>query len=425
MRRSFVLLALATIGGGGCGALTETPTAPSALASASSAAAPKRPTLAVLPADFDFSRNPSSMNRVADSPHRYYRFIAEPFAAVVCDRYAGLAEGAPVVEIHGDAHLEQYMVGSPGRGLSDLDRHARGPAIMDLLRMATSIVLAVDETVDDAALRGAAPKGIAALFRGYRTAIDDPDKRLEAPAIVARIARKKNDRKALLAFADTAMKPADGGAKSRGQALYGAFQSEMLQRNGERPKDQGFPESFFTMERLGTLELGIGSVLDERFLLRLAGETSSADDDVIVELKPVRAPSASCLAPSADYAEERFLFAEPPAPLRCEPGPIPGTGYWSIQWSDDYHELRIDKTLVTSDDLAAIAFESGFLLGRGHLLSVTAGTRDAAKLALRPSADLEARVAEAAVELAQETERAWQTFKAALEPAPAGTGAPP
>lgn len=368
----------------------------------------------MLPSDFDFSRNPEAISRIAASPHRYYRFIAQPFAEVVCQRYASLSKGAPVVELHGDAHLEQYMVGSLGRGLSDLDRHGRGPALTDLLRLSTSIILAVDETVEDASLRGAAPKGISALFRGYRAALEDPDKRLDAPAIVARIAPKKNDRKSLLAFADGAMKPVPEGApSSQAQKLYEAFQADTLARNVSRPKGSDFPPTFLAMQKVGLLELGIGSVLDQRFLLRLAGRTTAPDDDVLVELKPVRAPGASCLAPSKDYAETRFLFAAPTTEPRLEAGPIPGTGYWSFEWSDDYHELRIDKTLVTSDDLEAVAFESGFLLARGHLLSVPESDRGATKAALLPTQGFESQVADAAVELAAETERAWRAFKAA------------
>lgn len=370
----------------------------------------------MLPSEFDFSRNPEAIDRIAASPHRYYRFIAQQFAEVVCQRYASLAKGAPTVEIHGDAHIEQYMVGSLGRGLSDLDRHGRGPALTDLLRLSTSIVLAVDETVDNAAFRGAAPKGIAALFRGYRAALEDPDKRIDAPAIVARIAPKRNDRKALLAFADGAMKPVPSGApRSQAQKLYDAFQADTLARNPTRPKGEEFPVSYLSMQKVGTLELGIGSVLDQRFLLRLAGKTSAPDDDVLVELKPVRAPGASCLAPSKDYAETRFLFAAPVTTPRLAAGPIPGTGYWSFEWSDDYHELRIDKTLVTLEDLEAVAFESGFLLARGHLSSAEASARDVTKAGLLPTPEFESKVAEAAVELAAETQSAWKAFKLAAE----------
>ena len=51
----------------------------------------------------------------------------------------------PEVNLHGDAHIEQYTVTNLGRGLSDFDDCTRGKAVIDLVRLGTSILIAARE----------------------------------------------------------------------------------------------------------------------------------------------------------------------------------------------------------------------------------------------------------------------------------------
>jgi hypothetical protein len=45
------------------------------------------------------------------------------------------------------------------------------------------------------------------------------------------------------------------------------------------------PESFHTIRRLGRIEMGLGSALEQKTLIRIAGPTDDPLDDVILEAR--------------------------------------------------------------------------------------------------------------------------------------------
>ena len=49
----------------------------------------------------------------------------------------------PNVQLHGDAHLEQYAFTKSAWGLDDFDDSTRGPALVDIIRFLGSIDLTV------------------------------------------------------------------------------------------------------------------------------------------------------------------------------------------------------------------------------------------------------------------------------------------
>lgn len=70
---------------------------------------------------------PRLLARVRSSPMAYFRFVNVLFASEVCRRYAGDADAMRFVNLHGDAHVEQYAVTETGRGLTGLRRLRDGP----------------------------------------------------------------------------------------------------------------------------------------------------------------------------------------------------------------------------------------------------------------------------------------------------------
>ena len=100
--------------------------------------------LLVDPATFDFSRNPALLQRILTTPHGYFRFINIPFSTEVCHRFQEIISSAPYINLHGDAHIEQYAVTDLGRGLADFDDSSVGPGILDILRIGVSLHLACD-----------------------------------------------------------------------------------------------------------------------------------------------------------------------------------------------------------------------------------------------------------------------------------------
>ena len=88
---------------------------------------------------------PTSSRSSTATPHGYFRFVNAAFAAETCRLFADVAASLPEVNLHGDAHVEQYAVTSLGRGLTDFDDCTRGEAVIDLVRFGASLLLAARE----------------------------------------------------------------------------------------------------------------------------------------------------------------------------------------------------------------------------------------------------------------------------------------
>lgn len=94
---------------------------------------------------YDFGGNLALVERIVGTPHGYFRFINRQFAGRVCEMFAEDVARLPPVNLHGDAHLEQYAVTEMGYGLADFDDAAVGPAAIDLVRFGVSLRLAGEE----------------------------------------------------------------------------------------------------------------------------------------------------------------------------------------------------------------------------------------------------------------------------------------
>ena len=94
-----------------CVALTAQPSAQRSLR-------PPPEALAAAPAEL--------IDRLRADPFTYFRFINRAWTARVCEAFADVTD-APMVRLHGDAHVEQFAFTENAWGLGDFDDSTRGP----------------------------------------------------------------------------------------------------------------------------------------------------------------------------------------------------------------------------------------------------------------------------------------------------------
>jgi hypothetical protein len=346
--------------------------------------------------------------RLLGSPHAYFRFTNAAFSRAVCSRFRDVAAVQPPVTLHGDAHVEQYAVTDLGRGLTDFDDSSQGPAAMDLVRFGASLRLAAVER----SWPGAGEVAFAAFMRAYRATLQNPTTEAPEPALVGRVrAGFEQDRAACLARNEALI-------ESLQDVPPPADEATMAQAVRTLATNSRLPESFFQKKRGGALKMGIGSALNQKYLVRVEGPTPADDDDVLLEVKQVReVTGVDCVriarGPSRIFVGQARIAYEP---FRF-PGVFHAGGktFWIHAWPDNYVELDIRKVLVSPRDLEEIAYDVGVQLGRGHpagLAQEPAATLRSAVLRALPEARLEAAVAE----LASETVAEWERFRSSPHP---------
>jgi uncharacterized protein (DUF2252 family) len=360
--------------------------------------------LTVDPTDPRLTARPELLARLTGSAHGYFRFINAAFAAEACAAFSDVVDEFPDVNLHGDAHLEQYAVTSIGRGLTDFDDCTQGKPIIDLVRFGTSLVLAAHE-------RGWGDEGgrfLSDFFRGYRDALKKPGRGIPMPELAVEIrAGFKWDRALALsqahALIDAAPLPPESFAET-------AAEFAALVRSGR----DDLPPHFFEVKRVGALAMGVGSALDEKYLVIFEGGTEEDDDDLIVEAKQIRDLSGNpCLRTDVGASRirdgQRLIAYEPFAFSAVVPR---GDKYfWVHDWTDDYQETSIATVVRSKKDLREIAYDAGVQLGRAHPKRPD-GSRDKArrKATLKAVERFEGRIRGVMRRLAKETEAAWRDF---------------
>jgi hypothetical protein len=354
--------------------------------------------------------HPTLRSRLRATPHGFYRFINAAFTRELCRRFDRVKALQPAVTLHGDCHVEQYAVTELGRGLTDFDDSAGGPAYIDLVRFGVSLHLAARQ-------RGWGAEGNAlfrAFMRGYEQALRDPRVEAPPPEVARRIAASfKEGRAATLARSEALMEM----LPEREPELDAARREMVL---GQVARDAGLPESYFQIKKIGLLRIGVGSALSAKYLLRVEGPTAEADDDVMLEAKEILdREGLGCIqvtpGPSRIFAGEQRLAYQP---FRF-PGVIHvgGKTFWVHAWTDYYVELDIQKTLRTPDELREVAFDAGIQLGRGHPKRVD--EEDGTRLRLEILRSLpEEQIRKEIVSLTEETLAAWGRFKASTPSGP-------
>jgi hypothetical protein len=176
------------------------------------------------------------------------------------------------------------------------------------------------------------------------------------------------------------------------------------------------PASFFHIKNAGRLKMGIGSALDEKYLLRIEGWTRRNDDDQILEAKLVHALSdTGCVHAKAGAARVSLgmsLIARVPFPLSGLF--VHGDrSLWVHGWTDDYVGLSIESSFPKPRDLQQVAYDVGTQLGGAHPKEVPGKDAPRAFRAslLESTRTNEGRIRRAVDELAEATVEAWRAFR--------------
>jgi hypothetical protein len=339
--------------------------APTALPSAQRPLRPLPEALASAP--------PELIDRLRVDPFTYFRFINRAWTTRVCEVFADVAD-APIVRLHGDAHLEQFAVTKDAWGLGDFDDSARGPTFVDIVRFLGSIDLATRQ-------RGWTRHREALWDRfleGYRLGLTNPDYRPREPDIVRTLRRQAPmTRAAYIAWGESLMQPmdeADAMSVARGMETF-----ERVIRL-ERPE---LAPGYFTVIRAGWLRIGVGSAAISKVLIRVQGPTIAREDDVLIEAKEVaNLDGLGCLEkPTTPQAVRVIDGARQIGRLKHDllaTGPtvlIPAAAgraqhwldWWVASWEPSYREIHLSD-LRSVTDLADIAFDSGVQLGANKLV---------------------------------------------------------
>jgi hypothetical protein len=348
--------------------------------------------------------HPALVHRLREAPHNYFRFVNRPFSEAVCALFGDVRRGLPDVSLHGDAHVEQYAITSLGRGLTDFDDAARGLYVIDLVRFGVSLELAARENG-----WGNARAPIDDFLRGYRDALTDPHRERRPDRIIHRAgAAFSFDHGLALRRAEALMEPEPFPAD-----LEVDFQTYVADM---RRQDPALPAKFFRIKKAGRLKTGIGSALDEKYLLRVEGWTDGNDDDQVLEAKLVRALSGTdCVHADAGPARVSLGMSL----VAAVPFPFSGLfvhgqrSLWVHGWTDDYVELAVDSSFPDPRDLREVAYDVGTQLGRAHPRKRpgTPSPRGSRGRLLESIRSNERRIREAIATLADASVRAWCVFR--------------
>jgi hypothetical protein len=370
--------------------------------------------LYVDPSDFDFSGNPDLLDRLLADPHGYFRFINVPFSQRVCDLFADHLAALSSEQVrsfelnlHGDAHVEQYAITDLGRGLTDFDDSSQGPPFLDLMRFAVSLRLASrrhdwDEIAEEALVRD--------FLGGYAAALEDPTIEAPEPSVIERLRSSfTQDTTEYLAWVDSLMEPVPREVEGELKEALASFAEVMSEEHPDVDR------SYFSLVRAGYLKLGVGSALDTKFIVRVQGLSSDPMDDDVIEIKRVRNLAGIDCIRTKDDDPLRVLLSQ----ARISYEPFQWLGYlrldegnfWTHGWVHNYKEIDIDRTFRSPEELAEVAFDAGVQLGIGHPKLAAAPFDQILRRQLLEHLDAHpGEIERMSSELADQVNEAWRRF---------------
>lgn len=354
--------------------------------------------------------SPALLAKLEGSRFRYFRMLADPFEQRVCAAFADRNNIFPLSVVHGDPHVEQFVVTAATYGLEDFDDSGMGPPVLDIVRYAASLHVACSEVSWPCSGDAAVERFLIA----WRAALARPPEQGAPPAVVERLrARSPASREAWVAWADGLMVPLSPSVEATVEREWRTFGRDM---HVMRPET---PARWFDLVRAGSLSMGFGSALEQKFLVRIAGPTPAPEDDLIVEAREgMFAPSSRSCVWRPSYGESMILMFTAVLSRRMPEihGFVPLLGgphrFWLQDWDPGYQELSL-RELKSQAELEELAVDAANQLA-GHawskfpqvLLTYQMHARRQAFDASRPD------LAKVARDLAAESNAAWERFRA-------------
>ncbi len=315
------------------------------------------------PARQEFIQNPAIKEKLRSNVYHYFRYVNHQFSQAVCKNFAEALQQIPWVNLHGDAHLEQYAVTDSGCGLTDFDDAATGPPIIDWMRFAVSIRL----TCQMLHWEADADSLIQIFLKGYAVALDHENlNRTELPIVKSIRSEFKFEPESYFNGIHQLMLPIRAAEQdSLIQAMQDYFHYQFQ-------KNTNLPPTYFNIVKCGASQMGVGSARDQKYLMQVTGKSTELNDDVILELKEVKdLAGIDCIQQQPVFNPLRILMAE----SRIADKPFTHLGYfkfrdkyfWVHAWGRLYKELKVTQSFKSVNDMKGVVFEAGIQLGKGHV----------------------------------------------------------
>jgi hypothetical protein len=350
--------------------------------------------------------------RLRADEYVYFRFVNRPWTARACELFAPVLPAVPIVQLHGDAHIEQYAVTSQAWGLDDFDDSARGPSLVDILRFLGSVELIARRR----GWSGDLDQLFDRFFEGYRRGLAEPTARPPEPEFVRRLlSLPQRSRAEHLVRGEQMMEPLTDEQRESATSSLALF-ARLIHK--QRPE---LAPGYFVIRRLGRLRVGVGSASTNKILFRVDGPSTDLDDDVLLETKePSRLDGLGCLQLPASTEALRVITGSRQLGrihhdiLGVIPEFEPRRGvrrWWIRSWEPSYQEVRMDH-LGSVNDLSALVYDSGLQLGGGRVRDESPDNAASLRLAEQAAVGrLEARLRQSARELIVEMLAGWRDFR--------------
>lgn len=348
--------------------------------------------------------------KIDASPHRYFRLLGPQFAARTCFAFRDLRWRLPSVAVHGDAHLEQFVVTRTTFGMEDFDQAGFGPAVVDLVRYAASIHIACRK----ASWRCDADQAVSAYFTTYREAIDHA-LAPATPGIVHRLRRTSPPSTAAwLAWVETQIRALPAEEETQYRRSWTRLVALLTAVQPNRPANQ------YEISRVGRIEIGVGSALEKKVLVRTRGASDDPVDDLVLEARLTTRPTGTeCVwRPPHGGSLHVMLFTsvlgrrlpEIYGFLPQEQDPT-APELWVQSWDSGYRELSV-ADLETQSDLDELASDAARQLAGHFWNTFPEPLRQYLRFAQLDAFDMvDARARRLARELADEAVAGWERFR--------------
>lgn len=349
------------------------------------------------------------LSKLDASAYKYFRALGPQFALRTCAGFRDVRWHLPISAIHGDAHVEQFVVTPATAGVEDFDQSGFGPAVIDIVRYAASIHLACREVSWPCRADVVVEKWLDA----YRETLDKPPTRKQ-PAVTERIrATTPTVADDWLRWADGLMMPLPKADEDRARRGWTDFRKVLLEIDSKRGGE------YYDIVKVGALQMGIGSALETKLLFHIRGPSDAAADDIIVEARSSTAAVAhecsshplhggtlwplmfmSILGPRMPEVFGFATLADDPAPE-----------FWVQSWVPGYRELAI-ADVKSEAELVELAEDAARQLAGHFWTRFPEQLRAAQRYAQLQSFDLTRdRARKMARDFAAETVTEWERFR--------------
>ena len=348
--------------------------------------------------------------KIDASAYRYFRLLSRQFASRTCFAFQDHRWRLPSVAVHGDAHLGQFVVTRGTYGLEDFDQSGYGPAVVDLVRYAASIHLACRQ----ASWRCDPDRAVASYFTAYRESLDHPVPPT-TPGIVQRLRQASPQSAASwLSFVDSQIQRLPSDEDEQDRRGWARFVELMTEVRPDRSPSQ------LEIVRLGRIDIGVGSALEKKVIMRTRGATDSPDDDLILEMRLTTRPTGTECVWRPPHGGSLHVILLTSLLGRRMPdvfGFLPqeqdqtAPEWWVQSWDSGYRELSISD-ITTQAELDELAADAAHQLAGHFWGTFPEPLRQYLRVAQLRAFDLvDARARQLARELAAETVAGWERFR--------------